>query len=195
MKIDSEQFDELARAVGERGEDGSEDREQFAALQRLITAQGSRRAALAGLFGAALLGLGSDPASAGERPRQRLQGRTPRRNRKQRNRKQRNHQNEKAPRSSPWERNRSGPSKCIQDKLFGVCSQSPFYEPEQDTRPCCNGMECTATAGVLVTACQFYCTTDADCKNQFPGKALACKVDALVCPVRALKGERCCVPR
>ena len=192
--MDREQCDELAGAVDERGDGGDQDRERFAALKGLIGAKGSRRQTLAGLIGAGLLGLGALPAQA-ERPHQRLQGRTPKRNRKQRNRRRSNGQNEKAARSSPWERNRSGPSKCIQEKLFGVCTQTPFYEPEQDSHPCCNGMECTATAGVLVTACQMYCATDADCKAAFPGKALACRVDALVCPARALKGEKCCVPR
>lgn len=192
--MDSGQFDELTRAIGERAEDERADHARFAALQRLAAAPGSRRVALAGLVGAGLLGLGAR-AEAGEAPRERLEGRTPRRNRKQRNRRQRNDPPEKLPGSSPWDRGRIGPHVCRQESLFGVCSETIFYDPEHDSRPCCNDMTCTATAGVLVTACQFYCTTDADCRKQFPNKALACKVDALVCPVRALKGEKCCVPR
>lgn len=196
--MDSEGFDRLARLVSEHGEDAAADgaQDHYAALQRAITATGSRRVALTGLLGAGLLGLASR-AEAAERPGQRLQGRTPRRNRKQRNKRQRNDQphHGKGAKSSPWDRGRIGPHICRQEKLFGVCSITPFYEPTQDARPCCNDMQCTATAGVLVTACQFYCNTDTDCTKQFPGKALACKVDALVCPVRALEGKKCCVPR
>jgi hypothetical protein len=48
-----------------------------------------------------------------------------------------------------------------------------------------------ATADLLVTACQYVCKTDADCKEKFTHKALACRPDALVCPFQ----DKCCVPR
>ena len=103
-------------------------------------------------------------------------------------RRQRRNQPGKAPRSSLWERGRIGPHQCRQEKLLGGCSETICYEPGQDARPGGNGMTCTATAGVLITACQCSCATDADCRQQLPGKALACSV-------RDTKGEKCCEPR
>jgi hypothetical protein len=80
---------------------------------------------------------------------------------------------------------------CAQQNLFGVCT--PFQTGF--TAPCCGQMTCTLTAGLLVASCEQYCSTDDDCKRAFPHKALACRIDALVCPVEAINGHKCCVPR
>lgn len=80
---------------------------------------------------------------------------------------------------------------CAQKNLFGICT--PFQAGF--TAPCCGQMTCELTAGLLVASCEQYCSSDDDCKTAFPHKALACRIDALVCPVRAINGQKCCVPR
>jgi hypothetical protein len=163
--VDSERFDQLARGFGERGAERDRDRDQFAALIRLVTINGTRRVVLAGLLGAGLQGLGRQPTAAQCRSKEGKDKRQCRRRER--------------------EQNAPGAGTCIQDKLFGLCS---LFRAE----PCCNGMTCADTiAGPFVTACQYVCQTDADCKQKFPNKALACRPDALIC----LFQSQCCVPR
>jgi hypothetical protein len=140
------------------------DREQFDALTRLVAATGSRRVALAGLLGAVLHSLGLQPTAAQCRAKEGKHKRQCRRH----------HRDAKAP---------GGLFPC-QDKLFGLCLLKEFEGSE-----CCNNMTCTITFNPFVTACQFPCETDDDCKRKFPNKALVCRQDHLVCPLEA----KCCV--
>jgi hypothetical protein len=162
--VDEERFDGLARSVAEREEERTRDREQFETLTRLVSAKGSRRAALAGLVAIILQGQVPEPSEAGCRGKKGKRKRQCRR--------------------------RIGAGAC-QEKLFGLCTINPF---DISNNPCCNGMACIGTIDPIVTACQFRCTTDDDCKKKFPGKALACRTDVLVCPFEALVNQKCCVP-
>lgn len=166
--MDADRFDGLARVVSARGADSADEQEQFAALQRLIAAKGTRRIALGGLVGAGLVGREGRQADA------RCRGKKGRNTRQCRRR----HRKQNGA-GGFWD--------CQQDQLFGVCS---LLVPE----PCCNGMTCTSTIDPFVTGCQFLCKTDSDCKKTFPGKALACRTDLLVCPIQAALGNKCCVP-
>ena len=143
------------------------DREQFDALTRLVSSRGSRRLALAGLLGATLLGRLPQATEASCRGKKG-------KNKRQCRRRSRN--------------NGRGIDIVCQDKLFGLCT----YIPGVQGNPCCNGLACTPSLNVLVTACQFFCETDDDCARKFPHKALACRQDLLVCPGGS---QKCCVPR
>jgi hypothetical protein len=168
--MDVDRFDGLARTVAERDEEQARDRALFETLTRLVAKKGTRRLALAGLLAMVLHGVGLQPTAAQCRGKED-------KNKRQCRRRERK---EQAPGAG---------SSCgfgSQDKLFGVCT--PFVPT-----PCCNGLGCTPTAGIFVDACQFPCATDADCKQKFPNKALACRPDALVCPF--IPGGKCCVPR
>lgn len=145
------------------------DQKRFDRLTRFMAPTGSRRAALTGMLGAVLLGQRTEPAEA------RCRGKKGKHKRQCRRRQQHQH-------------GRGGSGGCAQDKLFGLCFA---FQPQ----PCCNDMRCTQTFTPGVTACQFICETDADCKRAFPKKALACRTDALVCPTEALVGLKCCVPQ
>lgn len=165
--MDAERFDGLARTVAERDEERARDRALFDALARLVAAKRSRRVALAGLVGGAgtLLGQVAQPTAA------QCRGKEDKNKRQCRRR----------------DRNGNAPGAggdCGQDKLFGLCFA---LQPT----PCCNSMECVGTIAPFVTACQYLCDTDGDCTRKFPHKALACRDDALVCPLRG----KCCVPR
>jgi hypothetical protein len=73
------------------------DQERIDQLSRIFAAGSSRRGILRalGVVGASgLLAVAGHEAIAGERPHQRLQGRTPKRNRKQRNNKNQNNNND-----------------------------------------------------------------------------------------------------
>jgi hypothetical protein len=163
--VDSERFDGLARTVGDRGAERDRDRDQFEALTRLVATKGSRRLALAGLMEAVLLGQEAHSTDARCRSKEGKNTRQCRRRERK----------GKAP---------GGYFDCQQDQLFGLCF---IFGPA----PCCNGMTCASTITPFVTACQLPCATDDDCKKKFPNKALACRLDALVCPLR----DKCCVPR
>lgn len=142
------------------------DRERFDTLTRLVAAKGSRRLALAGLLGVVLLGRGAQPTAAQCRSKEGKEKRQCRRR----------HREDNAP---------GGIFPC-QDKLLGVCTAEPIGSG------CCNGMECYPTITGVVTACQFQCNTDADCKRKFPHKAFVCRQDVLVCPGANIT---CCLPR
>jgi hypothetical protein len=163
--LDPQRFYGLARTVADREEERARDREQFETLTRLVAKKGTRRLALAGLLGAVLLGQGPQPAAAQCRSKE---GKNLRQCR-------RRHRDANAPGAG---------DDCGQDKLFGLCFA---LQPT----PCCNSMECVGTIAPFVTACQYLCDTDGDCTRKFPHKALACRDDALVCPLRG----KCCVPR
>ena len=55
---------------------------------------------------------------------------------------------------------------------------------------CCEGLTCTTTFAIVVTACQKVCETDDDCRPYSTN--LKCASDVLVCPSSLGK---CCVPR
>lgn len=55
---------------------------------------------------------------------------------------------------------------------------------------CCEGLTCTTTFAIVVTACQKVCQSDADCRP-FSAR-LKCDFDAKVCPTSLGK---CCVPK
>jgi hypothetical protein len=55
---------------------------------------------------------------------------------------------------------------------------------------CCEGLTCTTTFAIVVTACQKVCQTDADCRPY--SAKLKCDFDAKVCPTSLGK---CCVPK
>ena len=143
------------------------DRERFETLARLVAAKGSRRVALAGLLGAVLFGQRADVTDAQCRSKEGKEKRQCRRRERE----------EKAP----------GAGAC-QEKLFGLCTVNLF---NPDANPCCNSMECVGTIAPFVTACQTLCDTDGECKRKFPNKALVCREDIAVCPLRG----KCCVPR
>jgi hypothetical protein len=172
--MDAERFDGLARTVAEREEERARDRALFDSLARLVAAKRSRRLALAGLVGGAgaLLGQVAQPTAAQCRGKEDKNKRQCRRDRDG---------------NAPG----AGGGSCAQKNLFGLCVAGSVFEDE----PCCNNMVCTPTVGVFVWGCQYLCETDADCKRKFPNKALACRTDALVCPLNALLGGKCCVPR
>jgi hypothetical protein len=163
--VDSEQFDGLARTVADREEERANDREQFDALIRLAARKGSRRMALAGLLGAALLGRTRQAAEAQCRGKEG-------KNKRQCRRRER-------------EQNAPGGLFPCQEKLNGVCALEPLGSE------CCNGLTCTPTFSLVVLGCQFPCRSDDDCHKKFPNKALACRRDDAVCP----RFEKCCVPR
>ena len=165
--MDAEQFDGLARTVAERDEERARDREQFATLTRLVAKKGTRRLALAGLLAGVLQGLRSQPTAAQCRAKEG----------KERRQCRRRERDDRAP----------GAGAC-QEKLFGLCTVNLF---NPDANPCCNSMECVGTIAPFVTACQYLCDTDGDCKRKFPNKALVCREDVAVCPLRG----KCCVPR
>jgi hypothetical protein len=165
--VDSKRFDGLARTVADRGAERDRDWDQFEALTRLVARKGSRRVALAGLPGVVLFGQRAHSTDAQCRSKEGKDKRQCRRKDREKN----------APGSS------SGGT-CGQDKLFGLCTVF-------DAVPCCNSMECVGTLAPFVTGCQYLCDTDGDCTRKFPHKALACRDDALVCPLVG----KCCVPR
>ena len=55
---------------------------------------------------------------------------------------------------------------------------------------CCEGLTCTTTFAIVVTACQKVCQTDADCRPY--SSKLKCDTDAKICPTSLGK---CCVPK
>lgn len=157
------------------------DRSAFDAFTRRLAAPGSRRAMLGVLAGALL----ATPTVATAR----------RRHRRARPDHPGNGDNPPGHGSTPPGHGGtppgSGGGSCAQKKLFGLCIAGSVFEDE----PCCNGMTCTSTINPFIWACQKYCTADADCQQAFPNKALVCRTDALVCPLEAIFGGKCCVPR
>ena len=178
--MESDRFDGLVRTVAERGEEHARARAQFAALTRLVAAPRSRRLVLVGLLAMVLPGVGAGPTAAQCRSKE---GKNKRRCR-------RREREGKAPGAG-------GLIPC-QKNLFGLCTLAPIGDE------CCDkAMVCTDTIGsagaglfgVRVTACQVVCQTDNDCERHFPNRHLACRTDVLVCPIEAVKGQKCCVPR
>ena len=160
--VDSKRFDGLARTVADRGAERTRDSDQFEALTRLVATKGSRRVALAGLLGAVLLGHGAQPTAAQCRAKEGKEKRQCRRRQR---------------RNTP--RGGASPTCGLAGQL---CGDLLGVE-------CCGPFKCTTTLGVI-SNCVLPCTSDEQCRKQFPNNQVACRADLLTCPF--ISGGKCC---